>query len=266
MGRLATACMPTNRDGMNRVLLFLAALLWIALATPVWAADCTTSAITATGAGSCSVPASVTTMTFSTWGSGASGSGSSSSFHGGGGGGGFSSRSMSVTPGGTIFYSVGAGPSGGTGVSTVGNNSWINKTSNAQPSSSADGVYAEGGNANPDNGGSAIGGHGNLGTTENQGGSGVVTAGNGGGGGGGAGSGGAGGSGSGTTGGTAGTPDGGAGGNGGASGSNGSAVGGGGGGGKSGSGGNGARGQVQLTFSAPPPASGNFVFIPAVIP
>ena len=180
------------------------------------AANCAASTtITATGAGSCTVPAGVIGISFKVWGAGASGDASIVHAPGGGGGGECSTASLTVTPGATVYWTVGIG---GVGVTVSAGNpggvSWVNIAANSQPASGTNGCYATGGLASADGSAGGLGGAGNLGATNYSGGPGGVTsAGNGGsGGGGGAGSGGPGGAGgagpSGAAG-AGGTPDGG---------------------------------------------------------
>ncbi len=176
--------------------------------------------ITAAGAGTFTVPTGVTSVTCEAWGAGGGGSGVASSTAPGGGGGGYSKfTATGLTPGGTIFYSVGTHGSGAFGVATSGTASWVNPSANSQPSSN--GCVGNGGAAASS--GHPAGGTGTIGTTNHTGGNGGGGTGTptaiGGGGGGGAGSGGNGGNGADgvapfAAGGTAGTPDGGAGGNG----------------------------------------------------
>lgn len=204
----------------------------------------TTVVITATGSGSWTVPDGVTSVAFGVWGPGGDGLNTDSDTAPGGGGGGYSGITLSVTPGSTVYYNV-----GGTNV-----NSWINISSNAQPTSSTQGCYATSGTTV--DGSTSPGGTGHLGSVNYTGGTG--SNGNGGlpsGGSGGGGAGSAGNGGNGTTGGAGGaggTPDGGAGGAGGnTTAANGVAPGGGGGGTWDGAtGGTGAPGQVSFTYTA----------------
>lgn len=213
-----------------------------------------TQTITASGAGTFVVPSPVTSLIIEAWGAGGGGGGSSSSLAAGGGGGGYSRATISVTPGQTIFYTVGAGGSGATTQGNPGGVSWVNPSANSQPSSN--GVVAAGGSAGDNN--PNLGGAGSVGTVNFTGGSGQIAGapGIGGGGGGGAGSAGNGGNGVvAGAGGAGGTPDGGAGGTGVATAPAGAGTAPGGGGGGtdgSGSGANGANGQVQFTWSGGP--------------
>lgn len=129
---------------------------------PARAVNCTSSTITATGAGSCTVPAGVTSIAFKVWGGGASGNGTIGS-QGAGGGGGECNITLSVTHGNTVYYTVAATVTGVSGNGSSGNTSWINISSNAQPGSGATGCYATGGvwAASASN----AGGTGNFGTT-----------------------------------------------------------------------------------------------------
>jgi hypothetical protein len=207
------------------------------------------------GVGTYIVPSGKTTMIGEAWGGG--GSGSASGFSMGGGGGGYSKFTTSVTPGQTIYYTVGAGGAAASGSSSGNNgaNSWVNPSANSQPSSNGCvGGFGAGGTASPGGGG-----NGTIGTTNFQGGNGGVyisgpTAAGGGGGGAGSAANGSTPSPS-TSGGAGGSPDGGAGGPGGVASSSATSPGltpGGGGGGTwtvSTSGGSGGGGQVRLTFS-----------------
>ena len=197
--------------------------------------------VTTPGAGTWTVPAGVTSATFRCWAAG--GGGLRTSFSDAAGGGGFAgASSISVTPGATVFFTVGAA---GT-VGITGGNSWVNAAANAQPAASSSttiGCAAAGGA--PGGGGGA----GGTGLTYNSsqihtGGNAAIPAPGNVGGGGGAGSGGNGGNGSTVTGGTGGTPDGGAGGF-----AAGAATAPGGGGGATASGGTaGANGQISIVW------------------
>lgn len=248
----------------------------------------TTVTVTATGAGSFTIPSGVTSITFEAWGAGGGGSISSGAGNeASGGGGAYGKVTYSVTPGDIIYYEVGVGGAGASGGG--GTLSWFNKNTNS--SSAASGAYRAGA------GGSGVGSFGafvaasggqtgtvdfsaNGGQAANSQGGGGSRGGSGGGGSGGPdGDGTNGAAGSGATGGTGGTGDVGIGGAGGADGTaggsdirgggggggghgaggtggDGGAPGGGGGGGGSSSGvsGNGGRGQIQYTYtvSGPP--------------
>jgi hypothetical protein len=211
--------------------------------------------ITATGPGSMTVPAGKTTLLMEAWGGGSGGSGVGSANAPGGGGGGYSSFTATVTPGNTVFYTVGAGSAGVSNNGSAGGTSWVNPSSNAQPASNGC-VAAGGGAPSGSTGTGGAGGLGTIGTTNFTGGKGCdgsdkgATHGNGGGGGGGAGSAGTGGTSTTQAHGVGGTPDGGNGADG-SGGSNppGTQPGGGGGGDWNGTGSNGGDGMVRLTFS-----------------
>jgi hypothetical protein len=225
--------------------------------------DTSLHTITAWGASSVTVPAGCGHVILEAWAGGAAGDGTSGTSDGGGGGGFATYSTYAVTPGNTLYWSVAAAISGTTTNSANGNNSWLNITTNAQPSAIANGIYAVGGTHSA----GAGGGYGPTGATGYTGGTGgTYSSSTGGGGGGGAGSGGNGGNGASPGGaGAGGSPDGGAGGASTASsvGGSGAQPGGGGGGGVSSghSGGTGAAGQVSYQFSAfldLAPANDNF--------
>jgi hypothetical protein len=158
------------------------------------------------GTGSWTVPAGVTSLDVAAWGGGGGG-GLTAEDDLGGGGGAYAGSTIPVTPGQTVWYSVG-GPAAGSGSPLTpganGSSSWVNKASNTTPGTSTDGVLAVGG------GGANIGSSGTpgiggaatscVGSTRYSGGAGGTNTGRGGGG---AGSGGN------ASGGTGGTPDGG---------------------------------------------------------
>jgi hypothetical protein len=202
---------------------------------------------TAVGASSFVTPSGATTLVGEAWGGGGGGCGNGSAAGGGGGGGGYSRFTIAVTTGQAIYYNVAAGGTGTNAFGTVGGNSWVNSSANAQPSSN--GCVGNGGGINGNGG--ALGGAGTIGTTNFTGGTGGSGT-NGNGGGGGAGSAGNGGNGSGATHGVGGTPDGGAG----IDGVGGGTIttpgvqpGGGAGGSWTGTGGPGGLGQVKLSFT-----------------
>jgi hypothetical protein len=241
--------------------------------------------VTATGAGSYTVPAGVTSIKIEAWGGGG-GAHSAVAQEGGGAGGGYIANTIAVSPGATIYYSVGTGgsASGGTGVASfVGDASTYAGSTNAIQANGGTGgstSFAPGGTTTSKgswvtgaiafSGGQGPAGQGGGGTRGGTGGGGAGgPAGAGGGGGQGSGAaGGAGGTGNGgsTAGGAAGAPatagtshvDGGGGGGGGAGGATGTggaggAPGGGGGGGgssASANAGTGARGQVRITTAS----------------
>ncbi|MDK2770979.1 MAG: GEVED domain-containing protein [Flavobacterium sp.] len=190
----------------------------------------TTVNITATGAGTWTVPCGVTSITVEAWGAGGTGGGSTvnNDSGDGGGSGAYTSGTFTVTPGSNIAYYVGRSFNGGTGNGADGEDTTIL------------GMNAGGGQGGNANGGSVTGtgGVASGGTTNTNGNNG-----------------GAGGTGTGGDGGDA--PNGGAGGNGtsNANGQPGTSPGGGGGGGeRSGgnrSGGRGGSGQITLTYTDP---------------
>jgi hypothetical protein len=194
------------------------------------------------GGGTYIVPSGKTTVVGEAWGGGGGGQGNSGA---GGGGGGYSKFTATVTPGQTIYYTVGTGGTGVNGGGAFsGANSWVNPSANAQPTTTGCvGGFGGGGGGSPGGGGT-----GTIGTINFQGGNGGNLAASGGGGG--AGSAGNGVTPTTTSGGAGGTPDGGSGGSGGASPVFGSIPGGGGGGCTANvNGGTGGNGQVRLTFS-----------------
>lgn len=190
--------------------------------------------ITTVGAGTRTVPPNCGHLVPDVWAGGGDGGLGGAQTSGGGGGGYGVYTSLVVTPGATVYYSVGA----------AGANSWINISASPQPSSAGQGVFATHGGA----GGASAGTGGTFGPIGGGSHATGFTGGNGapgplGGGGGGAGS--AGNGTGGTGGGTGGTPDGGNGGAGGVSGGNGVVPGGGG----AGAGGLGASGKVRFAWS-----------------
>ena len=91
------------------------------------------------GTSSFTVPTGVTSMTVEAIGAGGNYP-SSSTGTGGGGGGAYAKSIVSVTPGNTVYYSVGAAV-----LASTGQDSWLNISANSAPSSSANGVLAKGG-------------------------------------------------------------------------------------------------------------------------
>ena len=209
-------------------------------------------------------PACVTQITVQVWGAGgAGGSGTTAQARGGGGGGAYASQVVTVVPGVTYNYHIGAGgvPTVSATAPSVASDSYFGNT--AVGNSAGSTVLAKAGGF----GGTGVGGAGgaaglSIGTTVFSGGAGSINSGsNGGAGGGSAGSGSIGGNGSGTTGGTAGSAiapllGGAVGGFGGiaASGTNGFVPGGGGGGKGTGGAisGSGANGRVIITYATVP--------------
>jgi hypothetical protein len=100
---------------------------------------------TTVGAGSFVVPANVLTMTLEAWGGGGGSSGLDRGSTSTAAGGAYASSVVNVTPGQTVFYSIGAGGTGGSTVGGAGTQSWINVGTNAVPGSSTVGVRAAGG-------------------------------------------------------------------------------------------------------------------------
>lgn len=219
--------------------------------------------VTTTGAGSFTIPANVSSITFEGWGGGGGG-GVRTVCEAGGGGGAYAQTVYSVTPTQVVYFTV---PTGG-GPGGVGGAAWANLGTNSQTGAGLIADYGRNGSTSSTTGGAAGLASNSTGDVKYDGGAGrasqTSTSGTraGSGGGGGAGSAGAGqlgGIGSSNVaglGGIAGTPDGGAGGAGGVSAANGvtgtaPAGGGGGGGNLGGNAGSGARGQIKYTYVAP---------------
>jgi hypothetical protein len=101
----------------------------------------TTVFLTTTGAQTWTVPGGVISAKFDCYGGGGGAKQNS-----GGGGGAYASVTLTVTPGATVFASVGVGGTSGSSV-TAGGSSWVNISSNATPSSAAQGALAVGGGA-----------------------------------------------------------------------------------------------------------------------
>jgi hypothetical protein len=92
----------------------------------------------ASGAGNFVVPAGVTAIQFECLGGGGNGSTGSSAINGGAGGGGGAysiTNSVTVVPGGTVYYSVGG----------AGTQSWARYATNGAPTGTSDGCLAKGG-------------------------------------------------------------------------------------------------------------------------
>lgn len=101
-----------------------------------------------TSSGTWTVPANVYSIKIDAWGGGGAGAGQSTSGTGGlagGAGGSRSTTTISVTPGQTIYYNIGAARTGTSGNAADGNDTWVSKLSNAAPTVSTDGVVAKGG-------------------------------------------------------------------------------------------------------------------------
>lgn len=98
--------------------------------------------------GTWTVPANVYSIKIDAWGGGGAGAGQSTSGTGGlagGAGGSRSTTTISVTPGQTIYYNIGAARTGTSGNAADGNDTWVSKLSNTAPTVSTDGVVAKGG-------------------------------------------------------------------------------------------------------------------------
>jgi hypothetical protein len=100
---------------------------------------------TTVGAGSFVVPANVVALTLEAWGGGGGSSGLDRGSTSTAAGGAYASSIVTVTPGETVFYSIGGGGTGGSTVGGAGTQSWINVGTNAVPGSSTVGVRAAGG-------------------------------------------------------------------------------------------------------------------------
>jgi hypothetical protein len=96
----------------------------------------TTVTVTTTGAGSFTIPAGVSSITFEAWGSGNAGGSGAAANAAGGGGGGYISTTYVVSSGDIIYYSVAAPQTVSSGSS---NDSWFNKNNNDQ--FNANGAY-----------------------------------------------------------------------------------------------------------------------------
>ena len=104
--------------------------------------------VTTTGAGSWTVPAGVTSATVESWGGGGGSMGQDNT-NGASSGGAYATSVISVTPGNTVYYSVGVGGTGTSASGGSGQDSWVNKAANSAPSSSSNGVLAKGGSGAP---------------------------------------------------------------------------------------------------------------------
>jgi hypothetical protein len=143
----------TLKDGTNNLGFtetFSAGLDWTSVTLPLNGGGgapppSTTLLGTTVGNGSIVVPANVSTMVLEAWGGG----GGSAGLNRGGtdtaAGGAFATSVVNVTPGQTVFYSIGAGGTGGSTVGASGIQSWINVGSNSVPVSNTTGVRAAGG-------------------------------------------------------------------------------------------------------------------------
>jgi hypothetical protein len=243
----------------KRTSIFLLVITWLLLGwPPIWQnprfpqdigrAEAATQTFTTSG--SWQAPDGTTSVTVEAWGGGGAGGGrgASTGNSGGGGGGAYASKAVSVTPGNTYNYTVGAAVSGGSGNGSDGNPSLWDDGSQVKAAAGKGGAST----TTKGLGGAVVD---SAGTTTYKGGDGADGGTVSGGGGGGAGSTGAGGN---ATNGTAGTGTSLDGGNGGAGvtnadGNPGSAAGGGGSGARrtngNRNGGGGARGQIKITYA-----------------
>ncbi len=121
------------------------------------------------GSGSWTVPSGVTSVDIYAWGGGGGGGATTGTTKGGSSGGGGALAyltNLSLSGITTCYYSVGTGGAGATANTSNtgggGTDSWFNKTSNAAPSSSSDGVLAKAGTGGATNGGTK--GTGGVGT------------------------------------------------------------------------------------------------------
>jgi hypothetical protein len=143
----------TLKDGFNStgtVDVFSAGLDWTAVTLPLNGGGgapppSTTLLGTTVGNGSIVVPANVSTMVLEAWGGGGGSAGLNRRGTDTAAGGAFATSIVNVTPGQTVFFSIGAGGTGGSTVGSAGTQSWINVGTNAAPSSNTVGVRAAGG-------------------------------------------------------------------------------------------------------------------------
>lgn len=143
---------------------------WFAWLIPIGAGS---TQIVAAGTGTFTVPADVTSVTLECCGAGGGGgtSGASSLGGGGGGGGVYAQTVLTVAPGDTLTYEVGAGGA----IATIGNASWISNTGVA-PTNTSEGCLGQPGtgatgfqDSNPGSGGNTVT---SIGTTKSVGGAG----------------------------------------------------------------------------------------------
>ena len=143
----------TLKDGTNTLGFtetFSAGLDWTAVTLPRNGGGgapppSTTLLGTSVGVGSIVVPANVSTMVLEAWGGGGGSAGLNRRGTDTAAGGAFAQSVVNVTPGQTVFFSIGAGGTGGSTVGGAGTQSWINVGTNAAPSSNTVGVRAAGG-------------------------------------------------------------------------------------------------------------------------
>jgi hypothetical protein len=93
------------------------------------------------------VPAGVTEITIECWGAGGCGGRATSTTRTAGGGGGAYSKTtnLSVSPGNTLYVTVGAGGDGTSATPATGGDSWIRINLNVPPDNTTQGVLAKGG-------------------------------------------------------------------------------------------------------------------------
>jgi hypothetical protein len=143
----------TLRDGTNTLGFtetFSAGLDWTAVTLPLNGGGgapppSTTLLGTTVGNGSIVVPANVSSMVLEAWGAGGGSAGLNRTGIDTAAGGAYATSVVTVTPGQTVFFSIGAGGTGGSTVGGAGTQSWINVGSNSVPVSSTTGVRAAGG-------------------------------------------------------------------------------------------------------------------------
>jgi hypothetical protein len=143
----------TLKDGFNStgtVDVFSAGLDWTAVTLPLNGGGgapppSTTLLGTTVGNGSIVVPANVSTMVLEAWGGGGGSAGLNRTGTDTAAGGAFATSVVNVTSGQTVFFSIGAGGTGGSTVGGAGTQSWINVGSNSVPVSNTTGVRAAGG-------------------------------------------------------------------------------------------------------------------------
>jgi hypothetical protein len=143
----------TLRDGTNTLGFtetFSAGLDWTAVTLPLNGGGgapppSTTLLGTTVGNGSIVVPANVSSMVLEAWGAGGGSAGLNRTGIDTAAGGAYATSVVTVTPGQTVFFSIGAGGTGGSTVGSAGTQSWINVGSNSVPVSSTTGVRAAGG-------------------------------------------------------------------------------------------------------------------------
>lgn len=101
-----------------------------------------------TSSGTFTVPAGVTSITVECWGGGGAGGGNNSTADGGGGGGGgaYSRRTLSVIPGTSYSYVIGAGGTGASGSDgTAGGDTWFGSAATVMAKGGSGGLRVTGG-------------------------------------------------------------------------------------------------------------------------